>query len=76
MNLKYLRTQADLADALIYRIDKYWSLEMEETIFISEIKELVTMNRDLMTKDGDYTSIIRQRLGKKRLTLLEKIMND
>lgn len=74
MKLTYYKTQTDLADALILRIDKYWSMEMEESIFIQEIQELIDSNQDLLMKNGKYTSIIQHRLGKKRLKLLEKIL--
>lgn len=74
MDIKYLKTQGDLADILIDRIDRYWKLELKEEQFVDEITDIAANNSELLYKDGGYTSIVSHKLGKKRLNLLEKIL--
>lgn len=76
MENKYLRTQNDLADIIIDRIDKYWKMELHESLLIDEVMTLISTNEDLFYKDGQYTAIIRHKLGKKRLMLVEKILRE
>lgn len=74
MDIKYLKTQGDLADILIDRIDRYWKLELNEQQFLEEIIGIATNNSELLYKNGGYTSIVSHKLGKKRIGLLEKIL--
>lgn len=71
----YFKSQKDLAEALIKHIDAYWNYELSEQDLISQVKEYITKNEEKVYSDGDYTSVIKQRLGKKRLELLDKILN-
>lgn len=69
----YYKNQISLAHALIDIIDKYWAEELSEEAMISSLSELIDKNQDKLLVDNEYTSIIKQRLGKKRLDLLTKI---
>lgn len=69
----YYKNQISLAHALIDIIDKYWAEELSEEAMISSLSELIEKNKEKLIQDNDYTSIIKQRLGKKRLDLLTKI---
>ena len=69
----YYKNQISLAHALIDIIDKYWAEELSEEAMISSLSELIEKNKEKLFQDDDYTSIIKQRLGKKRLDLLTKI---
>lgn len=71
----YFRSQKDLAKALIKLIDAYWNYELSEQDLISQVKEYIIKNEEKVYSAGDYTSVIKQRLGKKRLELLVKILN-
>lgn len=70
----YFKSQKEFAEALIILINSYWEQKIEETEFLNRIKELVSKNEEKMFSDGDYTSIIRQRLGKRRIELLNKVL--
>ena len=69
----YYKNQISLAHALIDIIDKYWAEELSEEAMISSLSELIEKNKEKLFQDDDYTSIIKQRLGKKRLDLLTKV---
>jgi uncharacterized protein (TIGR04540 family) len=72
--ITYFKTQLDLIKALIDLIDDYWNLKINEKDFIRDIKQICKNNEELLFKDGDYVSSVKQRLGVKRLTLLDKIL--
>lgn len=69
----YYKNQISLAHALIDIIDKYWAEELSEEAMISSLSGLIEKNKEKLFQVDDYTSIIKQRLGKKRLDLLTKI---
>jgi uncharacterized protein (TIGR04540 family) len=72
--ITYFKTQLDLIKALIDLIDDYWNLKINEKDFIRDIKQICKNNEELLFKEGDYVSSVKQRLGVKRLTLLDKIL--
>lgn len=72
--ITYFKSQRDLANALINIIDLYWSQQLSENEMIEKILEIVTKNMDMMFKGNDYTSVVNQRLGKKRIRILNKII--
>ena len=72
--ITYFTTQLALTKSLLEAIDKYLNLELEETEFIKYIKQVSENNEELLFKDDDYTAIVKQKLGVKRLSLLDKIL--
>lgn len=72
----YFRSQLDLALILRDIIDKYWEMEIEENEFIYYIKQVEENNKEKLYKDGDYTGIVKQKLGMKRLELIDKVLNS
>ena len=72
--ITYFKTQLDLTKALIDLIDDYWNLKINEKDFIRDIKQICKNNEELLFKEGDYVSSARQRLGVKRIKLLDKIL--
>lgn len=71
----YFKNQRALADAIKKVIDDYWSLELPEPKMIKTLNHLYDNNKDKIIHDGNFTAIIKQRLGKKRLELLMKVLN-
>jgi len=71
----YFRNQSDFAFALIEIIDSYWADKINEKELFSKVVELVDKNPEKTFRENHYTSIIKQRLGKKRIGLLDKILN-
>lgn len=72
--ITYFKNQNDLAEALRDVIDKYWALQLIESEFIEYLKQVAKNNQELLYKDNDYTTVVKQKLGIKRLKLLNKIL--
>lgn len=72
----YFRSQLDLALTLRDIIDKYWEMEIQEDEFIYYIKQVEENNKEKLYKDGEYTGIVKQKLGIKRLELIDKVLNS
>jgi len=72
----YFKSQKDLALALIHLIDDYWNNELNEENLISKINELTAKNKEKLIIDDEYSSVIKQRLGKRRIDLLNKIIKQ
>lgn len=70
----YFKNQTELAEALKVLIDKYWELEIKEDELIETLGNIKENNKELIYKDGDYVAIVKQRLGVKRLRVLEIII--
>lgn len=74
MKTIYYGTQLKMAYVLKKEIDSYWNMEESEVQFTTTIREMVMANHDLLYKNGDYTAIAKQKLGKRRLYLLTKVL--
>lgn len=72
--VSYFKNQRDLANALIVLIDNYWNHELDEEILIKLVNEISKKNHDKLFKNGNYTSMVNQRLGKRRVELLNKLI--
>jgi len=70
------KSQKDLAYALIEVIDKYWGFQLEDEELVNQLKDLCDKNQNLLFKENQYTTMIRQRLGAKRLNLLTYILKN
>lgn len=75
--ITYFKSQKDLATKLIEVIDSYWSQQISESDFIDYLKTVYKNNTDkFIASDGELTSVIKQRLGKKRTKLIIQILNN
>lgn len=72
--ITYFKSQKDLAKALVKLIDSYWYAEINEQLFLKRINEIVSKNTEKLYIEKDYTSVIKQHLGKRRIELLDKIL--
>lgn len=72
----YFKSQKDLALALIQLIDNYWNNKLNEENLISKINELSARNKEKLMVDNEYSSVVKQRLGKRRIDLLNKIIKQ
>ena len=71
--ITFYKSQKDVAQALKLLIDDYWELKIEEGIFIDRLNQIITNNLDMVFKENDFTSQVKQRLGKKRTELIIKV---
>ena len=70
----YFKSQKDLAIAFIQLIDNYWNYELSEENLINQINELSSKNKEKLFIDGQYSSVLKQRLVKRRIELLNKVL--
>ncbi len=74
--ITYFKNQNDIAEALKGVIDMYWAMEVNEDEFIAYLRQVAQNNEELLYKNGDYTTVVKQKLGVKRLGLLNKILKN
>ncbi len=72
--ITYFKNQRDLATSIASSIDAYWNQKMSESELTEYIKQVVQNNSEKLYKDHEFTSVAKQRIGKKRLELLCKII--
>ncbi len=71
----FYKTQRELADVINKLIDSYWNGEIKEEFLISQVSALYINNPSKITKNSEFTTIIRQQCGKRRLEVVERILS-
>lgn len=75
MNVKlFYRTQRDLAIALNQLVDSYWAEEIKEEELIEGVKSMYEHNQEKLIKNKGFTKVVQQQSGKRRLTVVKKIL--
>ena len=72
----FYKNQTEFAEAINFVLDSYWVDEIKEEEMIQTIKDIIRNNDSLLYKNGDYTTIIKQRSGKRRLEIVSRIKED
>lgn len=74
----FYKNQRELAEALSKVIDKYWCSEIPENEMIDSVIKIVENNKSKVFTDGsgDFTTVLRQQCGKKRLEVVSKILDN
>ncbi|RYG71073.1 TIGR04540 family protein, partial [Lentibacillus lipolyticus] len=67
--------QRDLGATINEIIDSYWQDDIDESEMIELIQSLCAMNKSKMLKNGEYTTIIKQKCGKKRLDVVNCVLD-
>ncbi|MBW8351820.1 TIGR04540 family protein [Bacillus sp. IITD106] len=70
----FYRTQRDLATALNKIVDAYWQEEIEENELIEGIKSMYEHNQEKLIKNNEFTKVVQQQSGKRRLAVVGKIL--
>ncbi|RTQ93675.1 TIGR04540 family protein [Lysinibacillus telephonicus] len=70
----FYRTQRDLATALNKIVDAYWQEEIREDELIEGIKSMYEHNQEKLIKNNEFTKVIQQQSGKRRLAVVGKIL--
>ncbi len=71
----FYKTQRELASALNSIIDAYWENKIDETILIKEVEDIYKNNPNKVLKNGDFTTILKQQCGKRRLEIVDRILD-
>ncbi|WP_235850607.1 TIGR04540 family protein [Niallia circulans] len=75
MELKmFYRTQRELAVDLNKLVDSYWQEEIKENELVVGIKNLYENNHEKLLKDNQFTKIVQQHCGKRRLAVVKKVL--
>lgn len=72
----FYRTQRDLATVLNQLVDAYWEEKINEKEFVEGVKNLHENNTNKMVKGNNFTKVIQQMCGKRRLEIIEKIIES
>ncbi|WP_010247748.1 TIGR04540 family protein [Acetivibrio cellulolyticus] len=70
----FYKTQRELADVINKLIDSYWTGDIKEEFLINQISGLYNNNPSKFMKNSDFTTIIKQQCGKRRLEVVERIL--
>lgn len=71
----FYKTQREVAEVINQIIDGYWKDEISEENMIDNIKLLYENNDSKLIKDEDFTTILKQQCGKRRLEVVEKVLD-
>ncbi len=72
----FYKNQTEVAEAINFVIDSYWADKIKEMEMIDLIREIIKNNHSLAFKNGDFTTILKQRCGKRRLEISLNIWKD
>ena len=75
MKLKlFYRTQRELATALNELVDSYHEESVDEQGLIKGVTEMYENNKGKLIKDGEFTTVVQQQCGKRRLEIVDRIL--
>ncbi len=73
----YYKSQRDLANALIKVIDSYWEHKVTEEQLLEYLQTIYKNNSSkIIDENSKIKSVVKQRLGKKRLSLIIQILSS
>jgi len=72
----FYKTQRDLAASINRIIDEYWEDAIDESEMIELIQRLYATNTSKFYKNGEYTTVLRQQCGKRRLEVVDQVINQ
>lgn len=72
----YCKNQGDVAFVINGSIDEYWCGKLSEKEMKEDILTLYENNKEKLFKDGQFTKIIQQQCGKKRINVISQILKN
>ncbi len=72
----FYRTQRDLAVDLNKLIDSYWNEDVKENELVATVKYIYENNTEKLIKNNEFTKVVQQQCGKRRLIVVEKILEN
>ncbi|WP_234396944.1 TIGR04540 family protein [Bacillus massiliglaciei] len=70
----FYKTQRELAVAFNEIIDAYWDNTLNENELISKINGIYMNNKSKVIRSNEFTTVLRQQCGKRRLEVVERIL--
>lgn len=71
----FYKTQRELATVLNGIVDGYWANLITEVDMINKVSGIYRNNSKKMLKEDEFTKILKQQCGKRRLEVIEKVLN-
>ncbi len=76
MELKrFYKTQREVAEVINFLVDSYWADELTEEILVDVVWKLHNDNPGKIIKMIDFTTVLKQQCGKRRLDVIARILN-
>ncbi|WP_010494813.1 TIGR04540 family protein [Paenibacillus elgii] len=72
---RFYKTQRELASTLNNIVDAYWENMISEEELIANISEVYCNNTKKILKQNDFTTILKQQCGKRRLEVIERVLH-
>lgn len=70
----FYKTQREIAEVINKIVDGYWNDDILEEEMIDKIKSIYSNNLSKLIKDNDFTTILKQQCGKRRLEVVDKVI--
>ena len=70
----FYKSQVEVANALSEVIDDYLEDRIEENFMINSINKIVENNKDKVINTEGFTTVVKQKCGKRRLSIISKII--
>ena len=71
----FYKTQRELALSLNSLVDAYWQDQVDEEVLFKDVQDIYTNNQEKVLKNGEFTTVLRQQCGKRRLVVVERILH-
>jgi uncharacterized protein (TIGR04540 family) len=65
-NKNVYKSQVEVSTAINELIDAYWDDQIAEEVLLKNINKMVEYNKSKILKDDDFTTILKQKCGKKK----------
>lgn len=76
MHIKlFYKTQRELAQSINSLIDSYWDDQLGEDVLIKSISDIYSNNENKVLKNGNFTTVLKQQCGKRRLEVVERVLH-
>ncbi|GIP52944.1 TIGR04540 family protein [Paenibacillus vini] len=72
---RFYKTQRELASTLNNIVDAYWENTLSEEELLANISEVYCNNMKKILKQNDFTTILKQQCGKRRLEVIERVLH-
>lgn len=70
----FYKTQREIAEIINELVDSYWENGIDEAELVLHLKNLFSNNSSKILKNEQFTTILKQHCGKRRLEVVEAII--
>ena len=72
----FYKSQLEVATVLSDIIDAYLEDKIEENFMIKSVNKIILNNKEKVINSSGYTTVVRQKCGKRRLDIISKILKE